>query len=114
MNKNEIAAELHIENMNKSIIDQSEKYTEWDYHEDGDIFVFFTADKDCEGKVYDAKYLISMYKSETPLVYCDDIQNLYNNYDIETCQQIVDLLYEFDANPITGNFNEFLKNRGYK
>ena len=45
---------------------------------------------------------------------CKYIEDLHKWYDIETCQQILDLMHEFDANPITGNFNEFLKNRGYK
>ena len=73
-------AELHVDNMNKSIIDQSEIYTEWDYHKDsfGDFFVFFSAKKDCEGKVYDAKYLISMY----PNAENDYAVKMYDKYGI--------------------------------
>ena len=35
-------------------------------------------------------------------------------YNKKTIKQIYNLLSEFDSNAKTSNFNEFLKNRGYK
>ena len=39
---------------------------------------------------------------------------IFEFYDKKTIKQIYNLLLEFDSNPKTSDFNQFLKNSGYK